>query len=101
MNNTNNTNTAYTDINTDLSDKTLQGTLGKVPTTVITTINNLIVDDHIKGKILFILIVIITIFGTFMTSKMQAIYKWGIPTLICGIFSFYTFTDGLGIFVDL
>ena len=72
-----------------------------LPAQAVTTINNLIVEDHYKGKIIFMILTIITVLGTFATSKMKPINKWGIPALIIVIFGVITFTDCFGVFVDI
>jgi glucan phosphoethanolaminetransferase (alkaline phosphatase superfamily) len=72
-----------------------------IPAQAVEKINNLIVEDHYKGKIIFMILVIITVLGTFATSKMKPINKWGIPVLIIVIFGVITFTDCFGVFVDI
>ena len=47
------------------------------------------------------ILTIVTVLGTFATSKMKPINKWGIPVLIIVIFAVITFTDCFGVFVDI
>lgn len=80
---------------------TLESKIMDIPVQAISKINNLIVEDHYKGKIIFMILTIITVFGTFATSKMKPVNKWGIPILIIVIFGVTTFTDCFGVFVDI
>jgi hypothetical protein len=80
---------------------TIESKIMNVPAHVISSINNLIVEDHYKGKIIFMILTIITVLGTFATSKMKPVNKWGIPVLIIVIFGVITFTDCFGVFIDM
>lgn len=80
---------------------TLESKIMDVPAQAISKISNLIVEDHYKGKIIFMILTIITVLGTFATSKMKPVNKWGIPVLIIVIFAVITFTDCFGVFVDI
>ena len=80
---------------------TLESKIMDIPAEAVSKINNLIVEDHYKGKIIFMILTIVTVLGTFATSKMKPINKWGIPVLIIVIFAVITFTDCFGVFVDM
>lgn len=80
---------------------TLESKIMDIPVQAISKINNLIVEDHYKGKIIFMILTIITVLGTFATSKMKPVNKWGIPVLIIVIFGVITFTDCFGVFIDM
>jgi hypothetical protein len=85
----------------DYISDTIESKIMDIPAQAVEKINNLIVEDHYKGKIIFMILVIITVLGTFATSKMKPINKWGIPVLIIVIFGVITFTDCFGVFVDI
>ena len=116
LNNTNNTNNTehgiengYKSVNENETENmkntyisgTIESKIMNVPTQAISSINNLIVEDHYKGKIIFMILTIITVLGTFATSKMKPVNKWGIPVLIIVIFGVTTFTDCFGVFIDM
>ena len=102
-NNKNNENSKENETNTPEKyiSNTIESKIMDLPAQAVTKINNLIVEDHYKGKIIFMILTIITVLGTFATSKMKPINKWGIPVLIIVIFAVITFTDCFGVFVDI
>jgi len=102
-NNKNNENSKENETNTPEKyiSNTIESKIMDLPAQAVTKINNLIVEDHYKGKIIFMILTIITVLGTFATSKMKPINKWGIPALIIVLFGVITFTDCFGVFVDI
>lgn len=102
-NNENNENSKENDENIPEKhiSNTLESKIMDIPAQAVSKINNLIVEDHYKGKIIFMILTIVTVLGTFATSKMKPINKWGIPILIIVIFAVITFTDCFGVFVDI
>ena len=101
--NTDNENSKENDENTPEKhiSNTLESKIMNLPAQAVSQINNLIVEPHYKGKIIFMILTIVTVLGTFATSKMKPVNKWGIPVLIIVIFAIITFTDCFGVFVDI